>query len=72
MGLYILGSNDAEHFELISGKEAITDLRDLVTKMNKSRAYKYFSVALAGGVRTDVSLNYIEFLADTAFTNRLR
>ena len=72
VGLYILGSNDAEHFELISGKEAITDLRDLVTKMNKSRAYKYFSVALAGGVRTDVSLNYIEFLADTAFTNRLR
>ncbi len=72
VGLYILGSNDAEHFELISGKEAITDLRDLVTKMNKSRAYKYFAVALAGGVRTDVSLNYIEFLADTAFTNRLR
>lgn len=72
VGLYILGSNDAEHFDLLSGKEAITDLRDLVTKMNKTRAYKYLAVALAGGVRTDVSLNYMEFMADTAFANRLR
>lgn len=72
VGLYILGSNDAEHFSLISGKESIVDIRDLVTKMNKSKAYKYFMVALAGGVRTDVSLNYIEFIASEAFSNRLR
>lgn len=72
VGLYILGSNDAEHFTLVSGKESIVDIRDLVTKMNKSKAYKYFMVALAGGVRTDVSLNYMEFIASESFTNRLR
>lgn len=72
VGLYILGSNDAEHFTLISGKESIVDIRDLVTKMNKSKAFKYFMVALSGGVRTDVSLNYMEFIASEAFENRLR
>ncbi len=72
VGLYILGSNDAEHFTLVSGKESIADIRDLVTKMNKSKAYKYFMVALAGGVRTDVSLNYMEFIASESFANRLR
>lgn len=72
VGLYILGSNDAEHFTLISGKESIVDIRDLVTKMNKSKPYKYFMVALAGGVRTDVSLNYMEFIASEALANRLR
>lgn len=72
VGLYILGSNDAEHFTLVSGKESIVDIRDLVTKMNKSKAYKYFMVALAGGIRTDVSLNYMEFIASESFNNRLR
>lgn len=72
VGMYILGSNDAEHFTLISGKESIADIRDLVTKMNKSKPYKYFMVALVGGVRTDVSLNYMEFVASESFTNRLR
>lgn len=72
VGLYILGSNDAEHFSLISGKESIVDIRDLVTKMNKSKPYKYFMVALVGGVRTDVSLNYMELVVSEAFDNRLR
>lgn len=72
VGMYILGSNDAEHFTLISGKESIVDIRDLVTKMNKTKAFKFFMVALAGGVRTDVSINYMEFVASEAFGNRLR
>lgn len=72
VGFYILGSNDAEHFSLIAGKESIVDIRDLVTKMNKSKAYKYFMVALIGGVRSDVSLNYIEVIADQSYGNRLR
>lgn len=71
-GFYILGSNDAEHFTLLSGREKLADIRDLITKMNKSKAYKYFVVALAGGVRTDVALNYIEFMVDTTYGNRLR
>ena len=72
VGMYILGSNDAEHFTLISKKEMMTDIRDLVTKMNKSKPYKYFMVCLVGGVRTDVSINYMEFTVDESFTNRLR
>lgn len=72
VGFYILGSNDAEHYSLIAGKESIVDLRDLMTKMNKSKPYKYFIVALVGGVRTDVSINYLEMIADESFNNRLR
>ena len=72
VGFYILGSNDAEHFMLVSGKESITDIRDLVTKMTKSKAYKYFMVCLVGGVRSDVSINYIELIADESYNNRLR
>lgn len=71
-GFYILGSNDAEHFILLSGREKIEDVRDLITKMNKTKAFKYFMVALVGGVRTDVALNYIEFMVDETYTNRLR
>ena len=72
VGFYVLGSDDAEHFALISGTEAIKDLRDIVGKMNKSKAYKYFIFCFVGGVRTDISLNYIELLADESFNNRLR
>lgn len=71
-GFYVLGSNDAEHFVLIAGREKMDDIRDLITKMNKSKAYKYFVVCLSGGVRTDVSFNYFEFMVDETYTNRLR
>ncbi len=71
-GFYILGSNDAEHFILLSGREKIEDVRDLITKMNKTKAFKYFMIALVGGIRTDVALNYIEFMVDETYTNRLR
>lgn len=72
VGFYVLGSNDAEHFELISGTESIKDIRDIVGKMTKSKAYKYFLFAFVGGVRTDISINYIELIADESFNNRLR
>lgn len=71
-GFYILGSNDAEHFSLISGTEKLNDIRDIITKMNKTKAYKYFMFCLVGGVRTDVAINYIEVMADETFDNRLR
>jgi len=70
-GFYILGSNDAEHFTFLSGTEKLADIRDLITKMNKTKAYKYFMFCIVGGVRTDVSLNYIEVIADETYTNRL-
>ena len=72
IGMYILGSNDAEHFDLAGGREKMTDIRDLITKMNKSKSYKYFVLALIGGVRTDVSVNYMEFMVEESFGNRLR
>ncbi len=72
IGMYILGSNDAEHFTLEGGREKMTDIRDLITKMNKSKSYKYFVVVLVGGVRTDVSINYLECIVEEAFGNRLR
>lgn len=71
-GFYVFGSNDAEHFTLVAGKEKIVDIRDLITKMNKTKAYKYFVIGMAGGVRTDVSFNYFEFILDDTYTNRLR
>lgn len=71
-GFYILGSNDAEHFILLSGREKIEDVRDLITKMNKTKAYKYFMFCISGGVRTDVALSYIEVLIDETYQNRLR
>lgn len=37
-GFYILGSNDAEHFILLSGREKIEDVRDLI--INKSNLSK--------------------------------
>lgn len=72
VGFYILGSNDAEHFNLIGGKEKMVDVRDLITKMNKSKPYKFFMFCLVGGVRTDVAINYVECVVDESFTNRLR
>lgn len=71
-GFYVLGSNDAEHFTLIAGREKIVDVRDLITKMNKTKAFKYFMFAVVGGVRTDVAINYIELIVDESFENRLR
>lgn len=71
-GFYVLGSNDAEHFTLLAGTEKLNDIRDLITKMNKTKACKYFMFCLVGGVRTDVALNYIEVMADETYQNRLR
>ncbi len=72
VGFYVLGSNDAEHYILIAGKEKMVDIRDLITKMNKSKPYKYFMFCLVGGVRTDVAINFVECIVDESFTNRLR
>jgi len=72
VGMYILGSNDAEHFSLVAGKEKMVDVRDLITKMNKSKPFKYFMLTLVGGVRTDVAINYIECVVDESYNNRLR
>ena len=71
-GFYLLGSNDAANYTLIGGKDNFSSMRDIVTVMNKSKPYKYFIVAIAGGIRTDVSINFAEFHVETAFDNRLR
>lgn len=72
VGFYILGSEDGEHFNFLCGREKMVDVRDLVTKMNKTKACKYFMICLVGGVRSDVSINYTEMIIDDTYTNRLR
>lgn len=72
LGFYILGSEDGEHFSFLVGRESLKDIRDLVTKANKTKACKSFIVCLVGGVRSDVSINYLEMIAEEAFGNRLR
>lgn len=72
IGFYILGSEDGEHFSFLVGRESLKDIRDLVTKANKTKACKSFIVCLVGGVRSDVSINYLEMIAEEAFGNRLR
>ena len=69
---FILGSKDGDHFTVLAGVEKFENIRDMITKMNKTNAYKYFMVAVAGGVRTDVAFNYIEMTVDESFNNRLR
>lgn len=74
IGMYILGSNDAEHFVLLAGKElsSETNMRDIITQMNKTKPYKYFMACVCGGVRSDVSINCLDFDLDLAYENRLR
>ena len=74
-GFYVLGSKDAEKWELLVGKDGnaqVQNFRNLVMGMNKTRPFKYFMMAFVGGVRSDVAINYVEFIADTTFDNRLR
>ena len=74
IGMYILGSNDAEHFVLLAGKElsSETNMRDIITQMNKTKPYKYFMACVCGGVRSDVAINCLDFDLDLAYENRLR
>jgi hypothetical protein len=71
-GFYVLGSNDAEHFEVIGGKDNFLETRDIIANMNRSKSYKYFIFCLSGSVRTTSFINNLELLADTSFTNRIR
>jgi hypothetical protein len=71
-GFYVLGSNDAEHFEVIGGKDNFLETRDIISNMNRSKAYKYFIFCLAGTIKTTSFINILELLVDTSFTNRLR
>lgn len=74
IGMYILGSNDAEHFVLLEGKElsSETNMRDIITQMNKTKPYKYFIACICGGVRSDVAINCLDIDLDLAYENRLR
>lgn len=69
---YIMASNDAVNFKVVSGREHFTDIRDLILKMNKLPAFKYYMFIVIGGFMSEVIINHIELLADEAFGNRLR
>ncbi|MDR3142112.1 MAG: hypothetical protein LBU37_10355 [Tannerellaceae bacterium] len=71
-GFYVLGSNDAEHFEVIGGKDNFYETRDIIANMNRSKSYKYFIFCLSGNIRTTSFINNLELMVDTSFTNRIR
>lgn len=77
LGVYIMGSLDGQKFDLVSLKEIVSedDVRhciDLVTKMKRSKSYKYFSFAITGNLQVKSNINYVGFNIDDSMTNRLR
>lgn len=71
-GMYLLGSMDGMNYTLVAKKERIRDIRDMVSRFVRSRSYRYFIFACVGGVRTDVSMDFLELMASESFSNRLR
>lgn len=71
-GMYLLGSMDGMNYTLVAKKERIRDIRDMVSRFVRSRSYRYFIFAFVGGVRTDVSMDFLELTASESFSNRLR
>lgn len=71
-GLYLLGSMDGEQYTLLGRVERKCDVRNMVSGMIRSKAYRFYVVALAGGMRTDTSVNFAEFTIEEVFGNRLR
>lgn len=71
-GMYLLGSMDGMNYTLVAKKERIRDIRDMVSRFVRSRSYRYFIFAFVGGVRTDVSIDFLELIATESFSNRLR
>lgn len=72
LDVIILGSQDGERYTAITGKRNIEHLRDAVMSLNRTQAYRYFCLAVVGGVRTDISINYFEADIDKTFNNRIR
>lgn len=70
--MYLLGSMDGMNYTLVAKKERIRDIRDMVSRFVRSRSYRYFIFAFVGGVRTDVSMDFLELMASESFSNRLR
>lgn len=71
-GMYLLGSVDGMNYTLVARKERIRDIRDMVSRFVRSRSYRNFIFAFVGGVRTDVSIDFLDLTASESFSNRLR
>lgn len=69
---YVLASQDGIIWKPISGKVNISELRDVVIGLNRSHAYRFYSFALVGLVRSDTKINYLESIISRVFNNRLR
>lgn len=77
LGFYIMGSLDGEIYNLVGIKEVVDerDVRrcvDLVTRMKRSKSYKYFAFAITGNLQVKSSINYVGVTFDDSMTNRLR
>lgn len=81
-GFYVLGSVDGVKWELVGGREAKDGvraaeptymvIRDLVTRFNVSRSYRFISFAFVGNVRNDAKLLMCEATTTEAWSNRVR
>lgn len=71
-GMYILGSNDTQHYYLVGKKEFDCNLRDCITRFCRSNAYKYYVLCFVGRVGVDTRINFLDVNFEWAFNNRLR
>lgn len=71
-GMYILGSNDTQHYYLVGKKEFDCNLRDCIIRFCRSNAYKYYVLCFVGRVGVDTRINFLDVNFEWAFNNRLR
>lgn len=71
-GMYILGSNDTQHYYLVGKKEFDCNLRDCITRFCRSNAYKYYVLCFVARVGVDTRINFLDVNFEWAFNNRLR
>ena len=75
-GFYVLGSPDGACWTLIGGKEFVKQQpelrRDLITKFKRSKAYRFFTFAFVGIIRSDTKIAMAEVMVQAEFQNRIR
>lgn len=71
LACYMLCSNDAENFKLISGSERRKDFKDMVFPYIPTQSYRYFAIAIVGRITTDSTIVAVEMAVDAAWNNRL-
>lgn len=76
-GFYLLGSLDGTKYNLVALKEivdidSVKRCSDLITKMKRSKSYKYFAFAIIGNLKVRTCINHVGVTFDDSMTNRIR